>query len=226
MQAEVKDDDAADGAHSAAHIFGVPGGDDEEGIMIGTGSDDDPFVIVISTKQLLLNMVSVRLSAPTVESSDMTYKASYEAFPMAVFGLLDVRHRFVPVIIGLASHETEKTFAMIKRTMKVGLSAPSHPAKHLCALSRVDLHPRAHVCSQHWSEKVALWVMDPDHPIDHAPDEEPTVEISVDATLADAAPAIRSANEAVYPGAKHSACLFHFLQTAKPKLGAKKGAYH
>ena len=24
MQAEVKDDDAADGAHSAAHIFGVP----------------------------------------------------------------------------------------------------------------------------------------------------------------------------------------------------------
>ena len=56
--------------------------------------------------------------------------------------------------------------------MKVGLSAPSHPAKHLCALSRVDLHPRAHVCSQHWSEKVALWVMDPDARRDAEPRDD------------------------------------------------------
>ena len=40
----------------------------------------------------------------------------------------------------------------------------------------------------------------------------------MDATLADAAPAIRNSNVEVYPEAENADCIFHMAQSTKPKL--------
>ena len=90
-----------------------------EGIIVGAGTDDDPFMFLMSSKGLLLNLANVKSSGPSLETIDFTYKACYEAFPMVVISMCDSQHRGIPLGIGVASHEKNEFVAYAKRSVKV-----------------------------------------------------------------------------------------------------------
>ena len=88
-----------------------------DGVQIGTGTKDDKFMIILTTRNLLDNMVAGRVVAPLVESVDQTYKASVESFPMTFSHTMDVRRHTICSGMGIQSHEDAEMQTTYKRTL-------------------------------------------------------------------------------------------------------------
>ena len=76
-------------------------------IVVGDGSDDDHFNMML-TSMKLLEMLDSNIEG--MFHIDGTYKLTKEGFPIIIFGKTDFDHHFHPIALSISSHETEADF--------------------------------------------------------------------------------------------------------------------
>ena len=124
-------------------IIGADGtqiGEGNSGLMVGAGTQADPFLFILTTKNLLMNIAKIKECSPSLEAFDCTHKICTEAFPMAIGSVIDAQHTCVPHVIGLSSSEVSKVCVHIKRTAKVS-------ALHAPRISVFPVFSPLHVCT-------------------------------------------------------------------------------
>jgi len=75
--------------------------------VVGDGSDDDHFNMMLTSKKLL-EMLDSNIEG--MFHIDGTYKLTKEGFPIIIFGKTDFDHHFHPIALSISSHETEADF--------------------------------------------------------------------------------------------------------------------
>jgi hypothetical protein len=83
------------------------------GGKFGNGADDDHFQIGFTSIVLL-----ERIFISIIFRIDCTYKIIKYFYPVIVFGITDINHKFFPIAFMITSHETEADFKWYFNTLK------------------------------------------------------------------------------------------------------------
>ena len=81
---------------------------------MGTGSDNNPFVVCFSSKHLLKN-ISKHIGHYSVYHIDGTYKLTKNRFPVIAYGRSDTNGQLYLISIAICSHETTETYTHFYR---------------------------------------------------------------------------------------------------------------
>ncbi|CAF0897848.1 unnamed protein product [Brachionus calyciflorus] len=90
-------------------FFGLKLDNDDE-LVIGTGTDDNHCYILLTTKKMLKFLDDNIDNFPSIFHIDSTYKITKNGFPLLIFGRSDIKRQFYKIAFMMTSHEQEIDF--------------------------------------------------------------------------------------------------------------------
>lgn len=88
------------------------------GEQYGDGSDEEPFHLGFTTKELLKQIEETCANSKATFHLDCTYKIVRYNYPLIVFGFCDIQHQFFPLAFMYTSHEETSDFEWFFRSFK------------------------------------------------------------------------------------------------------------
>jgi len=93
--------------------------DQNDRLVLGDGSDDNPFFLSFSSKALLSVVpVAVTSRLSTVLHMDCTFKCNDNEFPLLIIGLSDAQQQFHLLSLSVISHRTEAVYSNVLEHLK------------------------------------------------------------------------------------------------------------